>query len=299
VFEFVRREKAKHEVRRMCRLLGASPSGYYASCNRPPCPRQQEDARLRDLILAIHKRSRGNYGMPRIFDELRFDHQVRCSGKRVRRLMRQLGIKGTHRRRYRKTTERDASLAVAPDLMNRNFTATKPDEKYVGDITYIRTWEGWLYLAIILDVFSRRIVGWAMGTTLHTELVVKAFEMAVQRRRAKGTIAHSDQGCQYTSLIYGRRIREAGLVQSMGSRGDCFDNAMAESFFATLETELLDKYKFRTRETARLAVFDFIEAYYNTERRHSSLALPGLGMHSPAGFERRWFLAQGAGPVTK
>lgn len=298
MFEFVRREKANHQVQRMCQLLGACPSGYYAWRKRPECPRKKEDAKLRELILGIHKRSRGNYGMPRIWDELRYDHNVRCSGKRVRRLMRQLGIKGTHRRRYRKTTERDTSLAVAPDLMNRNFTATRPDEKYVADITYIRTWEGWLYLAIILDVFSRRIVGWAMGTTLHTELVVKAFEMAVRRRQAKGAIAHSDQGCQ-PSLTYGRRIREAGLVQSMGSRGDCFDNAMAESFFATLECELLDKQIFQTRDQARSAVFDFIEAYYNTERRHSALSLPGLGMHSPAKFELRWFMAREAERVTK
>ena len=162
----------------------------------PECRRKKEDARLRQLIATIHTRSRGNCWVPRIWDELRYDHNVRCSGKRVRRLMHQLGIKGTHRRRYRKTTERDASLAVAPDLMNRDFSANKPDEKYVGDVTYIRTWEGWLYLAIILDVFSRRIVGWAMGTTLHTELVVEAFEMAVRRRQAKGAIAHSDQGCQ-------------------------------------------------------------------------------------------------------
>ena len=283
----------------MSRLLGVSASGYYAWKKRPECQRKKEDARLRDLILAIHQRSRRNYGMPRIFDELKFDHQVRCSGKRVRRLMRQLGIKGTHRRRYRKTTERDASLPVAPDLMNRDFTATRPDEKYVGDITYIRTWEGWLYLAIILDVFSRRIVGWAMGTTLHSELVVKAFEMAVRRRQAKGAIAHSDQGCQYTSLTYGRRIREAGLVQSMGSRGDCFDNAMAESFFATLECELLDKQTFQTREEARSEIFDFVEGYYNTYRRHSGLRLPGLGMQSPAQFELRWFLAQKSELVTK
>jgi putative transposase len=283
----------------MCRLLGVSSSGFYAWRTRPVCRRKQEDARLRDLIVTIHTRSRGNYGAPRIWDELRYDHKVHCSGKRVLRLMRQLGIRGTHRRRYRKTTERDAALPVAPDLMNRNFTATRPDEKYVADITYIRTWEGWLYLAIILDVFSRRIVGWAMGTTLHTKLVVEAFEMAVRRRQAKGAIAHSDQGCQYTSLTYGRRIREAGLVQSMGSRGDCFDNAMAESFFATLECELLDRHSFHTRAEARLAVFDFIEAFYNTERRHSSLSLPSLGMLSPAKFELRWVLAQAAEAVTK
>lgn len=283
----------------MSRLLGVSRQGFYSWRQRPVCPRHQEDARLRDLIIAIHRRSRDSYGMPRILDELRYDHGVRCSGKRVRRLMRQLGIKGAHRRRYRKTTERALDAAPAPDLMNRDFSATRPDEKYVGDITYIRTWEGWLYLAIILDVFSRRVVGWAMGTTLYTELVVKAFEMAVRRRQAKGAIAHSDQGCQYTSLTYGRWIREAGLVQSMGSRGDCFDNAMAESFFATLECELLDKEKFQTRDEARAKVFDFIEAYYNTQRRHSSLRVPGLGMHSPAGFERRWFLAQDLDPVTK
>jgi putative transposase len=292
------REKANHEVRRMSRLLGVSPSGYYAWRNRPECPRRKEDARLRELIIAIHRRSRGNYGVPRIWDELRFDHDVRCSGKRVRRLMRQPGLKGAHRRRYHKTTERDASPAVAPDLMNRNFTATRPDEKYVGDITYIRTWEGWLYLAIILDVFSRRIIGWAMGTTLHSELVVKAFEMAVRRRQAKGAIAHSDQGCQYTSLTYGRRIREAGLVQSMGNRGECFDNAMAESFFATLECELLDKQTFRTRDEVRLEVFDF-KGYYNTYRRHSGLTMPGLGMLSPARFETQWLLNQEEQPVTK
>jgi putative transposase len=293
------REKASHDLRRMSRLLGVSPSGYYAWRSRPECPRKKEDARLRALIAAIHQRSRGNYGVPRIWDELRYDHQVRCSGKRVLRLMRQLGIKGTHRRRYRKTTERDTSLAVAPDLMNRDFTATKPDEKYVGDITYIRTWEGWLYLAIILDVFSRRIVGWSMGTTLHTELVVKAFEMALRRRQAKGAIAHSDQGCQYTSLTYGRRIREAGLVQSMGSRGDCFDNAMAESFFATLECELLAKQSFENRAHARMEVFDFIEGYYNVHRRHSGLTMPGSGMLSPAKFEIQWLLAQEAERVTQ
>jgi putative transposase len=272
------REKANHNVRRMAQLLGVSASGFYAWRARPECARKKEDARLRRLIAAIHARSRGNYGWPRIWDELRYDHQVRCSRKRVFRLMRQLGIKGSQRRRYRKTTERNPDAAPAPDLMNRNFTASRPDQKYVADITYIRTWEGWLYLAVIIDVFSRKVVGWAIGTTLHTELVVEAFEMAIRRRQAKGAIAHSDQGCQYTSLTYGRRIREAGLVQSMGSRGDCFDNAMAESFFATLECELLDRQTFHTRDQARMALFDFIEGFYNTFRRHSSLEVPGMGM---------------------
>ena len=286
-------------MRRMCRLLGVSASGYYASCRRPVCPRAQEDARLRQLISAVHQRTRCTYGSPRIWDELKYDHGVRCSRKRVFRLMRQLGIKGAHRRRYRKTTERSPDSAPAPDLMNRDFTATKPDQKYVGDITYIRTWEGWLYLAVILDVFSRRVVGWSMGTTLHTRLVVDAFEMAIRRRRAKGAIAHSDQGSQYGSLTYGRRIREAGLLQSMGSRGDCFDNAMAESFFATLECELLDRQTFYTRAQARMEVFDFIEGFYNHERRHSGLIGPDGRMLSPAKFELHWLLAQEAEPVTK
>jgi putative transposase len=293
------REKANHDVRRMARLLGVSASGFYAWRSRPECPRKKEDARLIELIIAIHVRSRGNYGRPRIWDELHFDHNVRCSGKRVRRLMRQLGIKGAHRRRHRKTTLPNPDAAPAPDLMNRDFSANRLDQKYVGDITYIRTWEGWLYLAIIIDVFSRRVVGWALGTTLHTKLVVDAFEMAVRRRQAKGAIAHSDQGCQYTSLTYGRRIREAGLVQSMGSRADCFDNALAESFFATLECELLDREIFQTRPQARLAVFDFIEAYYNTYRRHSSLLRSGGGMLSPARFELLWRQAPEAVRVTE
>ena len=268
----------------MCRLLKVSRQGFYSWKRRPTCKRKLQDAYLSELILSIHQRSRCNYGWPRIWDELRFDHGVRCGGKRVFRLMRALRIHGTHRRRYRKTTQRALEAALAPDLINRDFTATRPDEKYVADITYIRTWEGWLYLAVVLDVFSRYVVGWAMATTLHTQLVVDAINMAIhQRRPPKGTIAHSDQGSQFSSLTYGRRLREAGLVASMGSRGDAYDNAMAEAFFATLECELLDKHRFQTRDQARMAVFDFIEGWYNSQRRHSS-----LGMQSPAKFERRW-----------
>jgi len=268
----------------MCRLLKVSRQGFYSWRRRPTCKRKLQDAYLSELILSIHQRSRCNYGWPRIWDELRYDHGVRCGGKRVFRLMRGLRIHGTHRRRYRKTTQRALEAALAPDLMNRDFTASRPDEKYVADITYIRTWEGWLYLAVVLDVFSRYVVGWAMATTLHTQLVVDALNMAIhQRRPPKGTIAHSDQGSQFSSLSYGRRLREAGLVASMGSRGDAYDNAMAEAFFATLECELLDRHRFQTRDQARMAVFEFIEGWYNTQRRHSS-----LGMLSPAKFERRW-----------
>ena len=285
MFEFVEREKVNHEVRRMCRWLGVSPSGYYAWRRRPPCPRQCEDARLRELIRAIHKGSRGTYGVPRVHAELWLEHGVRCSGKRVARLMRQLSIQGCHRRRRVKTTQRSEDAAPAPDLVQRQFHASRPDEVWLADITYIWTREGFLYLASIVDVFSRRVVGWAMRDHLRTELVLEALEMAIWRRRPKGgVIHHSDQGCQYTSLAFGRRLREAGLVASMGSRGDCFDNALAESFFATLECELLDRTMFLDRTAARMAVFDFIEGFYNPRRRHSALEYL-----SPAEFERRWW----------
>jgi putative transposase len=268
----------------MCRLLGVSASGYYASRRRPLCQRHQEDARLRELIVAIHARSRGTYGVPRIRAELRFDHGVHCSRKRVWRLMRQLHIHGAHRRRRVRTTMRSPEAAPAPDLLNRNFTATRPDEVWLADITYIWTREGFLYLAAVVDVFTRQVVGWAMANHLQTQLVLDALDMALWRRNPSAPlIHHSDQGTQYTSLAYGRRLRQAAIAPSMGSRGDAYDNALAESFFATFETELLDRELFLTRSAARMAAFDFIEAWYNPWRRHSS-----LGQISPAEFERQW-----------
>jgi putative transposase len=198
--------------------------------------------------------------------------------------MRLAGLEGVHRRRFVHTTVRDRDAAPAPDLVNRNFQASRPDQLWVADITYLPTWQGFLYLAAVVDVFSRRVVGWAMAGHLRTELIVEAIEMATTRRRpADGLIHHSDRGTQYTSIAFGLRCREAGIVQSMGSTGDCYDNAMAESFFATLETELIDRSSWRSRADARLAVFDYIEAFYNPRRRHSS-----LGQLSPAEFERRY-----------
>lgn len=284
VFEFVEREKGNHNVRLMCRLLGVSPSGFYASRGRPPCLRCTEDARLKHLITAIHVRSRGTYGRPRIKSELEFDHDVRCGGKRVGRLMRELRIHGAHRRRKFRTTIRDDAVAPAPDLVQRQFTATAPDQVWVADIKYVVTGEGFLYIAGVLDLFSRRLVGWGFSNTLHTKVVIDAFEMAIQRRDPQtGTVFHSDQGCQYTSLAFGRTLRESGIAASMGSRGDCFDNAAMESFWATLECELLNRNKYPTRDAARLAIFDYMEAWYNPWRRHST-----LGHISPAEFERRW-----------
>jgi putative transposase len=283
VFAFIEAEKANHAITRMCRVLGVSPSGYYAWVNRPPSARAVSDAALGAQIRAIHARSRGTYGAPRIHAELRAEG-VHCSRKRVARLLRIAALHGCHRRKGVHTTRRAPDAAPAADLVRRDFTAPAPDRLWVADITYISTWMGFLYLAIVLDVYSRRIVGWAMADHLRTELVVEAVDMALWRRRpAAGVIHHSDQGSQYTSLTFGRRLRDAGLVASMGSRGDCFDNALAESFFATLECELLAGRAFPTKNAARLAVFDYIEGFYNSRRRHSA-----LGYVSPMAYERRW-----------
>lgn len=283
MFTFIEAEKAVYPVATMCRLLGVSKSGYYAWRGRPPSSHRQADAALTTQICAIHARSRGTYGTPRVWAELRYTGTC-CSRKRVARLLRLAGLQGCHRRKGPRTTRRNADRAPAPDLVCRDFAAAAPDQVWVADITYVATWAGFLYLAVVLDVCSRRIVGWAMAEHLRTELVVEAVDMALWRRRpVRGVIHHSDQGSQYTSLAFGRRLREAGMLASMGNRGDCFDNAMAESFFATLECELLAQQRFPTRNAARLALFDYIEGFYNTHRRHSA-----LDYLSPAAFERRW-----------
>jgi len=277
-------EKASHHIATLCRVLGVSSSGYYAWCDRPLSMRARTDQALLDQIQAIHERSRGTYGAPRIHAELRAQG-VRCGRKRVARLMREANLIGAQRRRYRGTTRQDRQAVPAPDLVQRDFTASAPDRLWVADITYVATGEGWLYLATVLDAWSRRIVGWAMGDTLRTELVVDALNMAVWNRRpAAGVVHHSDRGAQYTSLTFSRRCRDAGLTPSMGSIGDAYDNALAEAFFASLETELLMRHRFATRKAARLALFDYIEAFYNSHRRHSA-----LGYLSPAEFERRWW----------
>ena len=265
----------------LCRVLGVSPSGYYAWSERPSSARAQADEILLGQIRAIHARSRGTYGARRIRVELRAQG-MRCARKRVARLMRQAGLAGAQRRRYRGTTRQDRTAIAAPDLVQRDFTAFGPDQLWVADITYVPTGEGWLYLATVLDAWSRRIVGWAMGDTLRTELVVDALDMAVWNRRPAGVVHHSDRGAQYTSVTFSRRCAEASVVPSMGSIGDAYDNALAEAFFATLETELLMRQTFASRKAARLALFDYIEAFYNSHRRHSA-----LGYLSPAEFERQ------------
>jgi putative transposase len=265
----------------MCRLLDVSASGYYASRTRPAAHRAGKDAVLLDRIREVHARSRGTYGVPRIHAEL-VEEGTRVGRKRIARLMRGAGLRGVSRRRFVTTTVRSESAPVAPDLVQRRFVAERPNQLWVADITYIATWAGFLYLAVVLDAWSRRVVGWAMETHLRTELVLQALDMATHQRRAFGVIHHSDQGCQYTSIAFGQRCKQAGVRPSMGSVGDCFDNAMCESFFATLECEFLDWKRFATQAEARLAVFDFIEGWYNPWRRHSA-----LGYDSPIRFERR------------
>jgi len=272
--------QATYCVRTMCRVLDVSASGYYAWLGRPPSRRAQEDECLAARIRTIHTLSRGTYGVPRIYEELS-EQGVRIGRKRIARLMRALGLQGVSRRKGVHTTRRSPHAQPAPDLVDRDFSASGPNHLWVADITYIPTWSGFLYLAVVMDAWSRRIVGWAMRTTLHTELVLEALAMALWQRRPHEVIHHSDHGSQYTSIAFGTRCREAGVRPSMGSAGDCFDNALCESFFATLECELLDRHSFRTQPEARLAVFDFIEGFYNPRRRHSA-----LGYHSPMAYER-------------
>ena len=281
-FAFIAREKANHAVALLCRVLGVSPSGYYAWCQRGPSERATADQALLARMRTIHQESRQTYGAPRIHAELHASG-ARCSRKRVARLMRQAGLVGCHRRRCLGTTQRDQTAPAVPDRVQRQFVAAAPNQLWTADITAIPTLAGFLYLAVVLDVFSRRIVGWAMATHLRTELVLAALEMAVWNRRpAAGVIHHSDHGCQYTSVAFGQRCQEAGIVPSLGSVGDCYDNAITESFFATLECELLARHVFRSSAAAKGAVFDYIEGFYNPRRRHSA-----LGYSSPAAYERK------------
>ncbi len=269
----------------MCRVLGVSTSGYYAWLCRSRSKRAREDEELLERIQRIHAESRGTYGSPRILIEL-IAHQTQVGRKRVARLMRAAGLVGVSRRKFVTTTVRDRAAKAAPDLVERNFKADGPDKLWVADITYVPTWEGFLYLAVVLDVWSRRIVGWAMAGHLRTELVLEALDMALRQRRPNDVIHHSDHGCQYTSIAFGKRCTEAGVRPSMGSIGDCFDNALCESFFATLECELIDRETFRTRMEARLRIFEYIEGWYNTHRRHSA-----LDYSSPIEYERRRVIA--------
>jgi putative transposase len=243
--------------------------------------RARRDLWLTEKIEEIHRRSRGVYGSPMIHAELADDYGVRVGRKRVARLMREAGLRGASLRRFVITTTSDPKAKRPPDLVERRFYAEGPNRLWVADITFIPTWSGFLYLAMVLDVYSRRVVGWAMETHLRTELILAALEMALVQRRPEGVVHHSDPGCQYTSYAFGKRCQEAGVMPSIGSVGDAYDNAMAESFFATLERELLSRRRFRSQAEAKMAVFEWLEGWYNPHRRHSS-----IGYRSPVNYER-------------
>ena len=273
--------QAKFPVRVMCRLPRIAKSGYYAWDERALCERARGDVRLTEQIHAIHERSRGTYGSPMIHAELADDHGIRIGRKRVARLMRAAGISGVSARRFVVTTCAAPGIKTPVDRVERRFYAEAPNRLWVADATYIPTWAGFLYLAIVLDVYSRKIVGWAMGNRLDTELMLAALNMALEQRQPTGVIHHSDRGCQYTSYAFGKRCQEAGVMPSMGSVGDAYDNAMAESFFATLEREVIDRQRFHSQIDARIVVFTWLESWYNPHRRHSS-----LGYRSPMNYER-------------
>jgi putative transposase len=283
IYAFVEAQKAAHRVSAMCRALKVSKSGFYGWRGRPPSARAQADALLSEKIARIHTDSRETYGAPRIHFELR-TLGIRCARKRVARLMREASLFGCGgRRRKARTTLRSQTERTppAPDLVKRNFTPEAPDRLWVADITYVRTWEGWLYLSFVLDAFSRRIVGWSMANHLKTELVLDALNIANYNRRPEpGLIHHSDRGSQYTSVEFSSRLREAGLLPSIGSVADAYDNSMAESFVSTLKRELIHRHSWPDRQSARTAILEYIEDFYNTRRRHSA-----LGHLSPAEYE--------------
>jgi putative transposase len=268
VFGFVLARKAEHSIKLMCRVLEVSRWGYHAWASRPLSRRAVQDARLTARIRELHALRRRVYGSPRIWADLVLDDGERIGRKRVKRLMRQAGLSGLITRKYKATTVRD-------------FAAGAPNRCWVADITYLRTWEGWLYLVAVQDLYSRRIVGWSMADHMRTELVTDALQMALARRRPDpGLIWHSDQGSQFVSLAFGQQARAAGIAQSIGSRGGRFDNAVAESFFATLKKELVHRRSWPTKAELRTEVFDYIEVFYNRQRRHST-----RGQRSPADYE--------------
>jgi putative transposase len=266
-----------------CRLLGVSRSGYYEWNNRPPSARDEDNELLLKHITKIHADSRGSYGSPRVHAELTLGLGLVVNEKRVARLMRQAGIRGLYVRGRRGCTVRNPDADSAGDLVNRQFAATAPNRLWVTDITEHPTAEGKLYCAAVLDVYSRRIVGWSMAPHIRTELVLDALGMAVVRRTPGNgeTVLHSDHGSQYTSWAFGQRLKKAGLLGSMGSVGDCYDNAMMESFWGTLQLEVLDRQSWSSRAELANAIFEWIECWYNPTRRHSS-----IGMLSPVDFEQ-------------
>jgi putative transposase len=288
-FSFIHAEKALFSVTTLCRLLGVTRQGYYAFAKRPASARVQDELSIRERLKVLHTESDGTYGSPRMLKALQ-NEGVRVGKRRIERALRSMGLQGRQRRRWRVTTRANPTHPVVDNALARNFTASRPDEKWVTDISYVWTDEGWCYLATILDLFSRAVVGWALDTTLSTRLPLAALEMALRRRKPRsGLLHHSDRGCQYTSADYRNALADAGIAVSMSRRGNCWDNAVAESFFATLKTELVYRRSWLTRADLRTAVFQYIEVFYNRRRLHSS-----IGFKSPAQLESEYALGRAA-----
>ncbi len=282
IYRFIAAERANHRISLMCRVLGVSRSGFHASERRAPCDRALEDAWLSEQVGRIHAESGRTYGARRVHAELRHEGTL-IGRKRVERLMAERGLSGFVKRRRGRTTISVPGIRTAPDLVRRDFNPKEPNRLWVADITYVRTWEGWLYLAVVVDCFSRKVVGWSMDDHMRSELVAEALEMALRRRRpATGLVHHSDRGSQFVSLLFGQRCKAAGIEQSMGEKGCAYDNAVCESFFKSLKAELVYRRSFPTRNDARSAIFEWIESFYNRRRRHST-----LGYLSPAQFEEQ------------
>jgi putative transposase len=271
IYAFIAERCSDLPVATCCRVMKVSTSGFYAWKACPVSERDWDDALLTNAIVDIHRMSRRSYGSPRVHAELRLGEGIRCSRKRVERLMRQIGLEGIYRRRGRGCTRRDPHAEPTTDLVNRVFDVDAPNKLWVMDVTEHPTGTGKVYLAVVLDAYARRVVGWSIADHIRSELVVDALQMAIWRRQpADGsTVAHSDHGSQYTSWAFGRRLRGAGLLGSMGTIGDCFDNSVAESFFGTLQLELLDQHHWADRDQLANAIFDWIESWYNPRRRHS------------------------------
>lgn len=281
-YPFIADHSHEFPITRMCRVLEVSTSGYYAWRGRPPSQRTQDNLELVERIKEVHAASRETYGSPRVHAELVQGQHIHCNKKRVERLMRIHDIRGKQRRRRRvKTTDSNHSLPVAPNLLDRQFEADLPNRKWVADITYVPTDQGWLYVAAVLDLFSRRVIGWSMSNTMCTLLVKDALEMAISLRHPQaGLLHHSDRGSQYASAEYQAVLQTDQAVASMSRAGNCYDNAAMESFFGTLKCELIHDRHYRTRAEARQDIFEYIEVFYNRQRRHSS-----LGYLSPVAYE--------------
>jgi putative transposase len=280
-YRFIQAEKAQYPVEMLCRVMGVARSGFYAWSRQPDSARERENQWLGGQLRACYHEFHGRYGSPRLHQELQA-RGIRIGRHRVARLMRVHGLQGRCRRRARRPRPCPPEIVVA-NALQRDFAATRPNQKWAGDITYIATREGWLYVAVLLDLYSRRIVGWAMGAQLSTALTIQALEMALHRRSVgPGLLHHSDRGCQYAAMTYQQRLTALGMHCSMSRPGNCWDNAVVESFFATLKTELIYHRRFQTRQEAKTEIFEYLEGFYNRQRRHSS-----LGYLSPVEFERQ------------